>query len=112
MFFGLKIKTPLAFYYYILILLILVTFILSRILKSRFGRAIVAVREDEIAASAMGVNVFLVKIVAFAISAMVAGLVGTFYAITWVCEGLEYICPLNRSEPRRRLQLKLGGSFQ
>ena len=80
MFFGLKIKTPLAFYYYILILLILVTFILSRILKSRFGRAIVAVREDEIAASAMGVNVFLVKIVAFAISAMVAGLVGTFYA--------------------------------
>ena len=79
-FFGWEIKSNIAFYYYILVLVVFITYILARLLHSRFGRAVVAIREDELAASAMGIHTFQYKIWTFAISAMVAGAAGTFYA--------------------------------
>lgn len=51
-----------------------------RLENSRFGRSLVAVREDEIAAEAMGVNITTTKITAFAIGTFLAGVSGGLYA--------------------------------
>jgi branched-chain amino acid transport system permease protein len=59
----------------------LVFFIMRHINRSRFGLALDAVREDEIAATAMGINVTKYKVVSFAIGAFFAGQAGTFWSI-------------------------------
>ncbi|GGU89144.1 branched-chain amino acid ABC transporter permease [Streptomyces litmocidini] len=68
--------------YYLLMILImaLVVVVFSRAGNSRIGRAWVAIREDETAATAMGINGFRVKLVAFALGAALAGLAGTVQA--------------------------------
>jgi branched-chain amino acid transport system permease protein len=54
-------------------------FFISRLRNSRLGRAWTALREDELAAGAMGINTVNVKLLAFAIGATVSGLAGAFY---------------------------------
>ncbi|MGW5777049.1 branched-chain amino acid ABC transporter permease [Streptomyces sp. NPDC003863] len=68
--------------YYLLMILVmaLVVVVFSRAGNSRIGRAWVAIREDETAATAMGINGFRVKLVAFALGACLAGLAGTVQA--------------------------------
>ena len=68
--------------YYILLLLLIafVILVFSRLNDSRIGRGWVAIREDERAAEAMGVNVFGLKLLAFAVGAALAGLAGTIKA--------------------------------
>ncbi|MFC8171613.1 branched-chain amino acid ABC transporter permease [Streptomyces sp. NPDC057242] len=68
--------------YYLLMILVmaLVIIVFSRAANSRIGRAWVAIREDETAATAMGINGFRVKLVAFALGAALAGLAGTVQA--------------------------------
>ncbi|HET9771139.1 MAG TPA: branched-chain amino acid ABC transporter permease, partial [Acidimicrobiia bacterium] len=68
--------------YYFLQLLVLawVILVFTRINDSRIGRAWVAIREDEVAASAMGVNTVRLKLLAFAIGAFLAGTAGTVNA--------------------------------
>ncbi|MEV0790828.1 branched-chain amino acid ABC transporter permease [Kribbella sp. NPDC050459] len=68
-------------YYFLLLLLlgfVILTF--ARLNNSRIGRGWVAIREDEKAAEAMGVNVFGLKLLAFAVGAFLAGLAGTIKA--------------------------------
>lgn len=60
--------------------LTLVVVLLSNLLKSSHGAAIISIREDEIAANAMGINVFYYKIYAFTLSAFIGGLGGALYA--------------------------------
>src|SRR6516225_1298012 len=69
----------LPFYYLGLALVGLLIFVSLRLKNSRIGRAWLAIREDEIAAEAMGVNRVKLKLLAFAIGAGFAGLTGTFY---------------------------------
>lgn len=71
---------PIQFYYLILALSIFAVVIITRINNSRTGRAWIAIREDEIAASAMGINVVRMKILAFALGASWAGIAGVFFA--------------------------------
>ncbi|MDT9687813.1 branched-chain amino acid ABC transporter permease [Streptomyces sp. P9(2023)] len=68
--------------YYLLMLLVMVFVVLvfSRAQDSRIGRAWVAIREDETAATAMGINGFRVKLIAFALGATLAGVAGTVQA--------------------------------
>lgn len=68
------------FYYLTLGVLVLVIVALVWIERSRLGRAWAAVREDEIAASSLGVNTARVKLLAFAVGAALAGLAGCLYA--------------------------------
>ncbi|HEY1785821.1 MAG TPA: branched-chain amino acid ABC transporter permease [Pirellulales bacterium] len=70
------------FYYLTLGLLLAVIWLLSNLERSRWGRACVAVREDELAAACMGVRIMKVKLSAFALSAALAGLAGSLYATT------------------------------
>jgi len=69
---------PLPIYVWLTVLLVLAAMVLIQ--NSRFGRALRAIREDEIAAETMGVNTTLYKIQAFAIGAFTAGLGGCLYA--------------------------------
>ena len=78
--FGLKLNAPMQRYAIILILAILTVFIVSSIVNSRTGRAIMTIRDDETAASFMGINVFRYKVMIFTISAALAGVAGAFYS--------------------------------
>jgi len=67
-------------YYYLgLALVVFLIFVSTRLRDSRIGRAWMAIREDEIAAEAMGINRSKLKLLAFGIGAAFAGMTGTFY---------------------------------
>lgn len=68
------------YYYLIFFLSLLVMFSLYRLLHSRFGNALIAIREDEDAAKAVGVDTVHYKLAAFSIAAFYAGLAGSFFA--------------------------------
>ncbi|MFO0935329.1 MAG: branched-chain amino acid ABC transporter permease [Gemmataceae bacterium] len=68
------------FYYLTLFVLVCTYYILARLERSKLGRAWVAVREDELAASCMGLNASRLKLAAFGLSAGLAGLAGGLYA--------------------------------
>ncbi len=71
------------FIYVIIIMTIVITWLLHNILKSRMGRAFVAIRESEIAAQATGINVPFYKTLMFVISAFFTGLAGGLYGY-WI----------------------------
>jgi branched-chain amino acid transport system permease protein len=71
----------LSYYYYLVLLIVIMTvFITRRVYSSRIGRAWVAIREDETASSAMGINTTMYKLYAFAFGAFWAGLAGAMFA--------------------------------
>jgi branched-chain amino acid transport system permease protein len=78
--FGYKFKSNQSYFFMFLIVTILVLIAKNHIINSRFGRALIAVRENPHAASGMGINVRYYKIMAFVISAFLTGLAGAFYA--------------------------------
>jgi len=78
--FGLKIVSPVIYSYLIWFFAILVILGSFRIKRSRFGRGWEAIREDELAAEAMGVNTTWMKLMAFAGGALIAGASGTLFA--------------------------------
>ena len=67
-------------YYLMLAFLAAVVWLLHNLQRSRLGRAWMAIREDELAATCMGINAARVKLSAFAIGAGLAGLAGSLYA--------------------------------
>ena len=71
----------LSHYYYLVLLFVIFTvFITKRVRSSRIGRAWIAIREDEIASSVMGINTTLYKLYACAFGAFWAGLAGAIFA--------------------------------
>ncbi len=78
--FGITLDSTLFYYYLIFALVLLAVGAMVRIVNSRLGRALLAIREDELAAASMGINVTRYKITAFAIGAFFAGIAGSFYA--------------------------------
>lgn len=66
-------------YFLALSLLVLSVFFISRLRNSRIGRAWVAIREDELAAHSMGINLVRTKLAAFMLGAMFSGFAGAFY---------------------------------
>ena len=79
-FFGISMKGYKAYYFIILILVILTTIFIRRLIGSKFGLALKAIRDDDVVAEAMGTHVVKYKIITFVISAMIAGVAGAFYA--------------------------------
>jgi len=69
-----------AYYFLFLLLCIVTIFMTSRLQHSRLGRAWVAIREDEIAAKAMGINTRNVKLLAFSMGASFGGVAGAMFA--------------------------------
>lgn len=73
-------KSDAAYYWLVLAALALVCLLVSAYVRSGYGRALRALRDDEIAAGCMGVDVKVAKIHAFVISAAIAGVAGCLYA--------------------------------
>ena len=63
-----------------LVFCIIVVILMKHIINSSFGRDLQAIRDDEIAAEAMGINNYWNKVVVFACAAFIAGLAGSVYA--------------------------------
>lgn len=77
--FGQKIGSERAFYYLIYGCLFVLIVVALRLSNSKVGRAFVAIREDELAAEAMGVPTHSYKVAAFALAAAFAGIAGALY---------------------------------
>jgi branched-chain amino acid transport system permease protein len=89
--FGLDLGRPLKFdgftvssvtlYYYLFLALVIITVVIShRLQNSRVGRAWMAIREDEVAAKAMGINTRNLKLLAFGMGASFGGVSGSMFA--------------------------------
>jgi branched-chain amino acid transport system permease protein len=78
--FGYKFEGDADFYYLVLGLTALAVIALANLLRSPTGRAFVAIRDSEISASCMGVNLAKYKTLSFALSAALTGVGGALYA--------------------------------
>jgi branched-chain amino acid transport system permease protein len=78
--FGITFPSVYLYYYLLLILAIVCIAVCIRLQDSRLGRAWMAIREDEIAAKAMGINTRNVKLLAFALGATFGGVSGAMFA--------------------------------
>ncbi len=73
-------QTTIYLYFLVLLLLLATVFVVNRLQNSRLGRAWIAIREDEIASQAMGIDGTKAKLTAFALGAFWAGMVGVIFA--------------------------------
>jgi branched-chain amino acid transport system permease protein len=71
---------PVAFYVLICFLIAGAVIMVNNLYRSRLGRAWMAIREDEVAAAAMGINTVTTKLLAFGIGASFSGFAGAYYA--------------------------------
>ena len=85
---GFDLSTPAAFYFLCLILLLASLLAALNLLRSPVGRAMIAVRDSEISAQGMGINLAATKTLAFALSAGFTGLAGGLFA-----HKLSYLAP-------------------
>jgi branched-chain amino acid transport system permease protein len=88
--FGLNLSRDEWMWFLVLFIVLIMLVLALNIVRSRIGRAFVAIRDSEIAAQAMGINVPRYKTMAFAISAFYAGVAGGTYSLV-----NEYISPEN-----------------
>ncbi|MDR2758665.1 MAG: branched-chain amino acid ABC transporter permease [Spirochaetaceae bacterium] len=103
---GIKLK-PIQRYFVALGMVVFTIYVIHSIMNSRLGRAVAAVRDDQVAAAAIGVPVFRYKLLIFSISSAFAGLAGAFYA-----HHISFIAPQNFSFDQSILYLSmiiLGG---
>lgn len=78
--FGFPVDSATGIYYVSLAVLVLVLWISANLLRTPFGRALVAIRDSEVSAQSMGIHVARYKTYAFAISAFMTGLAGALFA--------------------------------
>ena len=86
--FGWNLDSGNSFLGVCLVALVLCTLVVWRLKSSRLGRAMQAVRDNDLAASTCGINVFGTKVIAFGISAILGGIGGSLFA-----GGFRYISP-------------------
>ncbi|OZI48000.1 ABC transporter permease subunit [Bordetella genomosp. 5] len=77
---GIRFTGPEKYYYLLVGLTLLIILVCARLQNSRIGRAWEAIREDEIAAKAMGINTRNIKLLAFAMGASFGGVAGAMFA--------------------------------
>jgi branched-chain amino acid transport system permease protein len=79
---GIHFTGPIKYYYFLVLVLVVVVIVNLRLQNSRIGRAWEAIREDEIAARAMGINTTRIKLLAFAMGASFGGISGGIFSAT------------------------------
>lgn len=80
-FFGLDIGSDTGFYYFTLVCVVLVALFALNLLRTRVGRAWVAIRDHDIAARVMGINLNLYKLLAFVVSSFLIGMAGALMTL-------------------------------
>ena len=79
---GFAFSSPTRLYYLMLAVVVLCVFFVANVVRSRPGRMLIAMRDSELAAISIGINVTRLKVLAFAVSAALAALGGVLYAPT------------------------------
>ncbi len=74
--FGLRLQNDLAFFYVIFLCFISLTWMAVNLIRSRYGRAFIAIRDNDRAAEGMGIPIFKYKLLSFGISSFYAGVAG------------------------------------
>jgi branched-chain amino acid transport system permease protein len=77
--FGTQLKTQFQLYWFLLFFAVLAIVGTLNLVRSRIGRAFIAIRDHDIAAEIIGINIFRYKLIAFAISSFYAGVTGVLY---------------------------------
>src|SRR6188474_696491 len=77
--FGMVISTQRQMYFFLLVFVVLAIVGCMNLMRSRVGRAFIAIRDQDIAAEIIGINIFKYKVLAFAISSFYAGVTGVLY---------------------------------
>ena len=77
---GVMLSGPMKYYYLLLLLMLAIVLVNVRLQNSRIGRAWEAIREDEVAARAMGIDTTALKLLAFAMGASFGGVAGGMFA--------------------------------
>ncbi len=78
--FGVSFESHIWFYYITLLILCMVIWVTCNLVNSKFGRALIALRDSEEGAKAMGINLSIYKTLAFVLSSAFAGIAGNLYA--------------------------------
>jgi branched-chain amino acid transport system permease protein len=86
--FGLPLKPDQWLYFFCLVVAIVLFFVAWNLLRGRVGRALVAIRDQHIAAEAMGINNAIYKSLTFGVSAMYTGIAGSLSAIS-----IQFVAP-------------------
>ncbi len=86
--FGLPLNADQWLYYFTILMAVVMYLCAANLVRSRTGRAIMAIRDNPIAASAMGINVALYKTLTFGVSALYTGLAGALGAIA-----VQFVAP-------------------
>ncbi|OGF44279.1 MAG: hypothetical protein A2452_05650 [Candidatus Firestonebacteria bacterium RIFOXYC2_FULL_39_67] len=79
-FFWISFNTPVRLYYLLLVIVGISVFLIRNIENSKIGRSWISIREDEIAASSIGVNITKMKLFAFILGSILAGIAGFLFA--------------------------------
>lgn len=79
--FGHKLANYYEWFYFLVILVILVGLIIERIRRTQLGRSLAAIRDNEIAARTLGVNVYMTKVIGYTITGVLGGLAGALYSM-------------------------------
>jgi len=87
--FGVDLMSQVAVYYFAFIVLLLTLWVMRNLEKSKPGRALHYLREDQLAAESIGINTRVYKIFAFGLGAGIAGLAGTVYATQYAAVSPE-----------------------
>ena len=106
--FGVELNGNLAFFYFAFVSTILLSLLLAWLLRSPWGRAFAALRDNPIRAESLGVNITAYTLLAFAIGAACAGVGGAYYAVL-----VQYIEPSAFNVPASLMMLLaviVGGS--
>lgn len=77
---GFEINSDLRFFFVIFLTLCLVTFAAANLMRTGYGRALIAIRDNDRAAEGMGIPIFRYKLLSFAVSSFYAGIAGAVWA--------------------------------
>jgi branched-chain amino acid transport system permease protein len=96
---GYEIEGGLPYYYLVLIFLLLSAYLCRALMRSRTGRAFIAVRENDVLAASLGIDTFRYKLLGFIVATMMVGVAGSLYAhyIKVITPGLftlHYMAPM------------------
>ena len=79
-FFGINLGSDRSFYYVTFVCFVVMTWLAVNLVRTRFGRAFIAIRDNDRAAEGMGIPIFPYKLISFAISSFYAGFAGGLFA--------------------------------
>ena len=77
---GVRFDTPQKFYFITLVFTIIAILIAKNLVRTRVGRAFIAIRDNDLAAEVMGINLFAYKLLAFFICSFYAGVAGSLFS--------------------------------